>query len=106
MLGALHDKLIVDPKLKSSALATDTRIFTESIFPSTFGTAAMDCYMESQENYSALFGDQVKYNAIKSVLAGMVYREMRVPVGTNKESIIFRRTANNYIPDDCSERGK
>ena len=92
MLGALHDKLIVDPKLKSSALATDTRIFTESIFPSTFGTAAMDCYMESQENYSALFGDQVKYNAIKSVLAGMVYREMHVPVGTNKESIELLRT--------------
>ena len=81
MLGALHDKLIADPKLKSSALTTDPRIFTESIFPSAFGTAAMESYMESQESYSALFEDQAKYNAIMSVLAGMVYREMRNGTG-------------------------
>ena len=81
MLGALHDKLIADPKLKSSALTTDPRIFTESIFPSAFGTAAMESYMESQESYSALFEDQAKYNAVMSVLAGMVYREMRSGTG-------------------------
>ena len=81
MLGALHDKLIANPKLKSSALTTDPRIFTESIFPNAFGTAAMESYMESQESYSALFEDQDKYNAVMSVLAGMVYREMRSGAG-------------------------
>lgn len=81
ILGALHDKLIADPKLKSSALTTDPRIFTESIFPSAFGTAAMESYMESQESYSALFEDQAKYNAVMSVLAGMVYSEMRNGAG-------------------------
>ena len=81
MLGALHDKLIANPKLKSSALTTDPRIFTESIFPNAFGTAAMESYMESQESYSALFEDQAKYNAVMSVLAGMVYREMRSGAG-------------------------
>ncbi len=77
MLGALHDKLVADPKLRSSALTSDPRIFTESIFPNAFGTAAMESYMESQESYSALFEDQAKYNAVMSALAGMVYREMR-----------------------------
>lgn len=32
MLGALHDKLIADDKLASSARTSDPRIFTESIF--------------------------------------------------------------------------
>ena len=77
MLNALHDKLIADPKLKSSALTSDPLIISESIFPSAFGTAAMESYMESQESYASLFEDQAKYNAVMSVLAGMVYREMR-----------------------------
>ena len=81
MLGALHDKLIADPKLKSSALTSDPRIFTESIFPNAFGTAAMESYMESQESYSSLYEGQAKYNAVMSVFAGMVYREMRSGAG-------------------------
>ena len=81
MLSALHDKLIADTKLKSSALTSDPLIFTESIFPSAFGTAAMESYMESQESYSSLFEDQAKYNAVMSVLTGMVYREIRGEAG-------------------------
>ena len=81
MLNALHDKLIADAKLKSSALTSDPLIFTESIFPSAFGAAAMESYMESQESYSSLFEDKAKYNAVMSVLAGMVYREMRGEAG-------------------------
>ena len=77
MLGALHDKLIVNEKLASSARTTDPKIFTESIFPQAFGQAAMDSYSESQESYSALFEDKTKYNAIMSALAGVIYREMR-----------------------------
>ena len=51
MLGALHDKLIADDKLASSARTSDPRIFTESIFPSAFGNAAMESYMEAQDSY-------------------------------------------------------
>ena len=77
MIGALHDKLIADKKLESSARTSDPRIFVESIFPAAFGTAAMESFMESQESYSALFEDQTKYNAVMSALAGVIYREMR-----------------------------
>lgn len=80
MLGALHDKLIADKKLESSARTSDPRIFVESIFPAAFGTAAMESFMESQESYSALFEDQSKYNAVMSTLAGVIYREMRQTV--------------------------
>ena len=77
MLGALHDKLMNDEKLASSARTTDPRIFVESIFPSAFGNAAMDSYMESQDSYQSLFEDKSKYNAIMDALAGVIYREMR-----------------------------
>jgi type I restriction enzyme R subunit len=77
MIGALHDKLIKDEKLASSARTSDPVIFTESIFPTAFGNAAMESFMQSQESYSSLFEDKNKYNAIMSVLAGILYREMR-----------------------------
>lgn len=77
MIGALHDKLIRDEKLASSARTSDPVIFTESIFPTAFGNAAMESFMQSQESYSSLFEDKNKYNAIMSVLAGILYREMR-----------------------------
>lgn len=60
MLGALHDKLIEDDKLASSARTSDPRIFTESIFPSAFGNAAMESYMEAQDSYGSLFEDKSK----------------------------------------------
>lgn len=77
MIDALHAKLISDKKLESSARTADPRIFTESIFPSAFGTAAMESYMEAQDSYSALFEDKTKYDAVMNTLAGVVYREMR-----------------------------
>ena len=77
MLGALHDKLIADDKLASSARTSDPRIFTESIFPSEFGNAAMESYMEAQDSYGSLFEDKSKYDAVMSALAGVIYREMR-----------------------------
>lgn len=64
-------------KLAGSAKTLDPRIFTESVFPAAFGTAASESYMESQDSYSALFEDQAKYNAVMSALAGVIYREMR-----------------------------
>ncbi|MBQ5565327.1 MAG: type I restriction endonuclease subunit R, partial [Clostridia bacterium] len=77
MIGALHDKLMNNKKLLDTAATTDPIIFTESIFPTAFGDAAMEGYTESQESYSSLFADSAKYKAIMSVLAGMVYREIR-----------------------------
>lgn len=77
MLSALHDKLVDNEKLASSARTTDPVIFTESIFPAAFGEAAMSSYTESQESFSSLFEDKAKYNAIMSVLAGIIYRELR-----------------------------
>ncbi len=77
MIGALHDKLMNNKKLLDTAATTDPIIFTESIFPKAFGDAAMEGYTESQESYSSLFADSAKYKAIMSVLAGMVYREIR-----------------------------
>jgi type I restriction enzyme R subunit len=77
IIGALHDKLIKNPKLLNSASTTDPVIFTESIFPTAFGEAAMESYTESQESYESLFQDKNKYNAIMSALAGVIYREMR-----------------------------
>ncbi len=77
MIDNLHAKLISDKKLESSARTADPRIFTESIFPAAFGTAAMESYMESQESYSSLFENKSKYDAVMSALAGVIYREMR-----------------------------
>ena len=77
MLGALHDKLIKNDKLASSAKTSEPKIFTESIFPAAFGEAAMEGYQESQESYTALFEDKTKYEAIMAALAGIIYREMR-----------------------------
>lgn len=77
MIGALHDKLMNNKKLLDTAATTDPIIFTESIFPKAFGDVAMEGYTESQESYSTLFEDSAKYKAIMSVLAGMVYREIR-----------------------------
>jgi len=80
IISALHDRLVKDDKLASSAKTSDPRIFVESIFPAAFGTAAMDSYMESQESYTALFEDKTKYDAIMNALAGVLYREMRQKV--------------------------
>lgn len=86
MLGALHDKLIADDKLASSARTSDPRIFTESIFPSAFGNAAMESYMEAQDSYGSLFEDKSKYDAVMSALAGVLYREMR-----SKKTVDYRK---------------
>ena len=77
ILSALRDKLLSDKKLKKMAQSSDPQIFVESIFPKAFGMAAQDGYMEAQESYQSLFEDTAKYNAIMSVLAEVVYREMR-----------------------------
>lgn len=90
MLGALHDKLIADDKLASSARTSDPRIFTESIFPSAFGNAAMESYMEAQDSYGSLFEDKSKYDAVMSALAGVIYREMR-----SKKTVDYRKIQRN-----------
>ena len=72
------------------AQSSDPQIFTESIFPKAFSTAAQDGYMESQESYQSLFEDTAKYNAIMNALAEVVYREMRKKaVSDFKDSDIY-----------------
>ena len=66
-----------DKKLRNMARTSDPQIFSESIFPKAFGTAAQDSYIESQDTYTSLFQDQSKYNAIMHALGVIIYREMR-----------------------------
>jgi type I restriction enzyme R subunit len=66
-----------DENLRDSARTSEALIFTESIFPTAFDTAAMDSYTEQQESYQSIFDDRSKYEAIMRALAGMIYQEMR-----------------------------
>ena len=66
-----------DEKLKTMARSSDPQIFAESIFPKAFGTAANECYMESQETFTSMFTETAKYNAIMHALGAFLYREMR-----------------------------
>ena len=77
LLTALRSRLMNDKKLQSMARTSNLQIFSESIFPKAFGTAAQDSYMESQETYTSLFEDQAKYNAIMHALGAVLYQEMR-----------------------------
>lgn len=77
LLTALHDRLLADPKLANLARSSDPQIFTESIFPKAFDTAAQDSYLEAQDTFSSLFEDTSKYKAIMSALAEWLYGEFR-----------------------------
>lgn len=77
IIDALHQRLLKNDKLAGSAQTTDPTIFTESIFPTAFGQAAMDSYTEAQDSFASIFEDKSKYNAIMNALAGVIYREMR-----------------------------
>ena len=99
------EKLIADDKLASSARTSDPRIFTESIFPSAFGNAAMESYMEAQDSYGALFEDKSKYDAVMSALAGVIYREMR-----SKKTVDYRKIERNeqvqMVAEEPAKYGK
>ncbi len=77
VISALHDKLMKDEKLQSMARTSDPKIFSESIFPKAFSSAAQDSYVEAQETFTSIFEDQQKYNSIMSALSSIIYREMR-----------------------------
>ena len=77
LLTALHDRLLADPKLAKLARSSDPQIFTESIFPKAFDTAAQDSYLEAQDTFASLFEDTSKYKAIMSALAEWLYGEFR-----------------------------
>ena len=53
----------------------DMRIFSESVFAKTFDDVAEDCYVEQTEAYTSLFQNTSKYNAVRSALAEMLYKE-------------------------------
>ena len=75
VLYALHERLRMDKKLEKVARISDPQVFAQSIFPSAFDAAAMDCHVEQTEVYTALFQNRSKYNAMMAALAGMMYKE-------------------------------
>lgn len=75
ILYSLHERLRTDKKLQKVAQTSDPQIFTQSIFPAAFDSAAMDGYVEQNEAYTTLFQNKSKYNAMMAALAGMMYRE-------------------------------
>lgn len=78
LVKTLMTKLMNNTKLQTIARTSDPQIFTESIFPKTFGQTAQDSYIESQDTFTTLFEDQAKYNAIMHALSSIIYREMRI----------------------------
>ena len=77
LLSAVHDRLLGDPNLFFFYVRSYTEIFTESIFPKAFDTAAQDSYLEAQDTFSSLFEDTSKYKAIMSEMAEWLYGEFR-----------------------------
>ncbi len=80
ILYALHERLRADKKLEKVAQTSDAQIFSQSIFPAAFDTAAMDGYVEQTEAYTSLFKNKSKYNAMMAALAGLIYREFNAQV--------------------------
>ena len=60
------DELMYNDQLASSARTSSQRIFTESIFPSAFGNAAMESYMEAQDSYGSLLEREAKVSMMLS----------------------------------------
>ena len=77
ILTALKAKLMNDSKLQTLAKTSDPQIFSESIFPKAFGSAAQDSYMASEDAYASLFADTSKYQAVMRALGSIIYHEMR-----------------------------
>lgn len=82
LIAALYPRLSKDDKLMKMANSSEPKIFSETIFPKAFGTAAMDSYIESQETYETLFDDKGKYDAIMNVLAEAIYKAANIGTGT------------------------
>lgn len=75
LIGNLLPRLSSNTKLMKIAGTADHQIFSETIFPKAFNDAAQTSYMESQETYESLFTDKQKYEAIKAVLADLIFKE-------------------------------
>ena len=75
LISALYPRLAQNDKLMKIASSSEPKIFSETIFPKAFGTAAQESYVESQETYESLFEDKGKYDAIMAVLAEAIYKE-------------------------------
>lgn len=78
ILQDLHDKLLKDKSLAEAARTQgNPKVFEEGIFPQAFHNAAMESYTQSTSAYTGMFQDSVKYNAIMSALAEIMYAEFR-----------------------------
>ena len=81
MIYALRERLRADKKLEKIAQTSDPQIFTQSIFPAAFDTAAMDGYVEQNEAYTSLFQNKSKYNAVMMAMAELIYRDFNATKG-------------------------
>ncbi len=82
--NSIHDKLMADKKLQKvikSSKDDEEKIFISSIFPKFFGEAANSGFDEQVEAYNSLFANKQKYQAMMTVLAAQLFKEMRRQVG-------------------------
>ena len=77
LITALQNKLLGDTKLLNSAKNSDYKIFSESVFPKAFNSAALSSYSESKDTYKTLFENKEKYESIMAVLADMLFKEAK-----------------------------
>lgn len=78
--NSIHDKLIADKKLQKVIRASkddEETMFASAIFPKFFSDAANAGFDEQVEAYNSLFEDKQKYQAMMSVLAAQLFKEMR-----------------------------
>lgn len=78
ILEDLRNKLLNNKPLAEAARTQgNPKVFEEGIFPQAFQEAAMESYTQSSAAYTGLFQDVVKYRAIMTALAEIMYAEFR-----------------------------
>lgn len=76
----LHDRLKANEQLARAAQANaNPKVFAEGVFPKAFNDEAAHSYQASHEAYASLFSTKAKYDAIRNVLAEILYHEFRKP---------------------------
>ena len=75
LAGLLMDEMSKDNDLRKSAVNDGEQIFVNNVFSKAYDRTAMDSYKRSQEVFGRLFNDPKKYQALKTALAEVMYRE-------------------------------
>lgn len=77
IIGNLQKMLFDNAQLAKSAKQDTEQMFTQSIFPKIFGETARKAFKESNETYQAMFTDTVKYTAIMTTMAEVLFKELQ-----------------------------